>query len=108
MNVRAEIALWQVWRWECRDAERDRYRYYVVHLCQDLWGRWELHCTWGGIGTRRRGEQVIPLGARQEGLPRVRQVHRRRLSRGYRLISGELDRTAPDPSKTLPGGRKLR
>jgi predicted DNA-binding WGR domain protein len=91
MSVRIEIALWQVWRWECRDPERDRYRYYMVHLRQDLWGRWELHRAWGGIRTRRGGEQVTPLGAREEGLPLVRQVHRRRLSRGYQLISGEVD-----------------
>jgi predicted DNA-binding WGR domain protein len=65
MNVRVGIALWRVWRWECHDPERDRYRYYIVHLRQDLWGRWELHRAWGGIGMRRGGEQVTPLDARQ-------------------------------------------
>jgi hypothetical protein len=55
----------------------------------------------------RRGGRVTPLGAREEGLPLVRQVHRR-VSGGYRLISGEMELTAPDTCKALQEGRQRR
>jgi hypothetical protein len=80
---------WQAWRWECKDSKRRRY--YVVHLRQDLWGGWELHKMWGGLGTRLGGGRIVPLTAAHEAASLLTQCHRRRLSHGYRLVDGELD-----------------
>jgi predicted DNA-binding WGR domain protein len=86
-----DLSQWRSWRWECRDSARGHDRYYVIHLQQDLWGDRELYQAWGGLGTRLGQDRGVPLGGPGDALPLVKRCHRRRLSHGYRLVSGNVE-----------------
>ena len=68
-------------RWE----NRSRRRYYEAVVQQDLFGGWEVLRAWGGIGSARGGQLVVPSASEQAGLAELEALDRRRQRRGYAL-----------------------
>ena len=68
-------------RWE----NHCRRRYYEAVIQQDLFGHWEVWRAWGGIGSARGGQLVMPLASEQAGLAELEALDRRRQRRGYAL-----------------------
>jgi hypothetical protein len=71
-------------RWE----NGSRRRYYEAVVQQDLFGGWEVWRTWGGIGSARGGQLVVPSASEQAGLIELQLLARGRQRRGYALASG--------------------
>ena len=72
-------------RLESIDPARNRYRYYLVSVCLNLWG-WVTVCRWGRIGDERpRGVRVLGAGDLDDAELAAAVVVERRLRRGYRV-----------------------
>lgn len=76
---------WSKHRWESDT------RYYEVLLHQDLWHNWIVTRIWGGRNTRLGRFKSDPCASYQDGIKRLRGIHRRRLQRGYAPVLGKLD-----------------
>jgi hypothetical protein len=64
-------------------------RFYIIELCQDLWGNWRLKKTWGSVAKRDLGRSTSTLCPNYEtGVKLYQKAKKRRLSRGYDNISG--------------------
>ncbi len=80
------LSFTSVLRFESRDTERDRDRYYDILWQPSFWGDGALVCVWG-----RRGQpgtvrsQSYP--SRDHALPAVLVLVRRRLQHGYVLVA---------------------
>jgi predicted DNA-binding WGR domain protein len=79
-------------RWE----NRSRRRYYQAVVQQDLFGGWEVWRTWGGLGSSRGGQLVVPSASEQAGLAELQTLATYRRRRGYLLVAGP-DRGASGP-----------
>ena len=62
-------------------------RYYQVDICQDLWGQWVLIQRWGRRGTALGQTRRIPCGSQAEALSLLARLQRRRVQRGYCVVS---------------------
>jgi predicted DNA-binding WGR domain protein len=71
-------------RWE----NHSRRRYYEAVVQQDLFGGWEVWRAWGGIGSARGGQLVVPSASAQAGLAELDALARRRQRRGYAMARG--------------------
>ncbi len=71
-------------RWE----SRSRRRYYEAVVQQDLFGGWEVWRTWGGLGSARGGQLVVPSASEQAGLAELQSLATHRLRRGYLIVAG--------------------
>lgn len=60
-------------------------RYHQAAVQQNLFGDWELMCIWGGIGSARGRQWVVPLGPQAAGAALAR-IDVRRSQRGYRRV----------------------
>ena len=69
-------------RWECADKRR----YYVAVIQRDLFGDIEVWRCWGGIGSRRGGQQVSPANDQVRAISLLHDIGRRRASRGDRSV----------------------
>ncbi len=68
-------------RWE----NHSRRRYYEAVVQQNLFGGWEVWRAWGGIGSARGGQLVVPSASAQAGLAELDALARRRHRRGYAM-----------------------
>ncbi|NJN00807.1 MAG: WGR domain-containing protein [Aquincola sp.] len=71
-------------RWE----NHHQRRFYEAFVQRDLFGGWELWKVWGGLGSARGGQQVLPAGDEQSGLAALAQLCRHRERRGYMQVAG--------------------
>ena len=68
-------------------AERWEYakkgRYYLACVQRNLFGDLEVWRAWGGIGSRRGGQQFDPVSDVDSARVRLAAIDRRRRARGY-------------------------
>ena len=63
-------------------------RFYIIELSQDLWGNWLLKTTWGSAIKQDFGRSISKgFPDYEAGIKLYHQAEKRRLSRGYNLIS---------------------
>jgi predicted DNA-binding WGR domain protein len=79
-------------RWE----NSSRRRYYEAVVQQDLFGGWEVWRTWGGLGSPRGGQLIVPLASEKTGLAELQTLATHRKRRGYLLVAG------PDGGSSRP------
>ena len=61
-------------------------RFYIIELCQDLWGNWLLKKTWGSTAKRDFGRSISTICPDYEtGVKLYHQAKKHRVSRGYDL-----------------------
>ena len=72
-----------MWRW----INPDRFRYYQVHLVQDLLGDWTLIQVWGALHSRRGGMRMSAVVSYEAGLERIARIGKRRRQRGYYALT---------------------
>ena len=65
---------------------REKARYYQVHLVRDLLGDWTLRTVWGGLGSRLGRMRCTGVASYDEGVERVSAIAQRRARRGYRSL----------------------
>jgi predicted DNA-binding WGR domain protein len=70
-------------RWE----SRSRRRYYEAVVQQDRFGGWDVWRTWGGLGSARGGQLVVPSASEQAGLYELQTLATHRQRRGYLLVA---------------------
>ncbi|MBE9169739.1 hypothetical protein IQ238_20160 [Pleurocapsales cyanobacterium LEGE 06147] len=59
-------------------------RFYIIELCQDLWGNWLLKKTWGSSAKRDFGRSISTICPDYEtGVKLYSKAKKRRLLRGY-------------------------
>ena len=85
MNPSYALETWTTLRYERHDALT--HRYYELHLTQDLWGEWQVQRIWGGVDTARGRASVYPLDNTVSAEDALTALQRRRVQRGYQLIS---------------------
>ena len=66
----------------------EKRRYYGVFLQQDLFGDWTLVRNWGSLDNGRGQLHRDTLPDRAAGLRQIAEVHSRRRSHGYHLVTG--------------------
>jgi predicted DNA-binding WGR domain protein len=79
-------------RWETCSRRRD----YEAVVRKDLFGGWEVWRTWGGLGSTRGGQLVVPSASEQACLAELQTLAAHRQRRGYLLVAGP-DRGASRP-----------
>ncbi len=63
-------------------------RFYIIELCQDLWGNWLLKTTWGSAAKRDFGRSISTVCPDYEtGVKLYYKAEKRRLLRGYDILS---------------------
>ena len=63
-------------------------RFYIIELCQDLWGNWLLKKTWGSAAKRDLGRSISTVCPNyQTAVELYYKAEKRRLSRGYDVTS---------------------
>jgi hypothetical protein len=72
---------WKNWHWESEN------RYYRLSLSQNLFAEWIIIKKWGGLRTRIQGTKTIYCESIDEIDNVFIDTHKRRLTRGYELIS---------------------
>lgn len=60
-------------------------RYYRVWVYQDLLNDWVLLRMWGSLDSSLGGEKKELISSHDEGLAKLRDIHKRRTSRHYDL-----------------------
>ncbi|MDJ0692361.1 MAG: hypothetical protein QNJ41_28220 [Xenococcaceae cyanobacterium MO_188.B32] len=69
------------------DWQKDT-RFYIIELCQDLWGNWLLKKTWGSVAKRDFGRSISTICIDYEtGVKLYQKAQMRRLLRGYDIVS---------------------
>ena len=76
-------------RWERHTEENQRY--YFVYLHRDLLGDLILLRAWGGVGKATGQIHKAPVESPEEGLKMIDQIIKKRIQRGYELVSGLAD-----------------
>ncbi len=62
-------------------------RFYIIELCQDLWGNWLLKKTWGSAAKRDLGRSISTVCSDYEsGVELYYKAEKRRLLRGYESV----------------------
>ncbi len=62
-------------------------RFYIIELCQDLWGNWLLKKTWGSAAKRDFGRSISTVCSDYEaGVELYNKAEKRRLLRGYESV----------------------
>ncbi len=85
MNPSYALDTWTTLRYERHDAQTRRY--YEIHLTQDLWGVWQMQRIWGGVDTARGRASVCALDESVSAEDALSALQRRRVQRGYQLVS---------------------
>ena len=62
-------------------------RYYQAAVQQNLFGDWEVMCIWGGIGSARGCQWVVPVD-HQAASAALARIATRRAQRGYQRVDG--------------------
>jgi predicted DNA-binding WGR domain protein len=62
-------------------------RYYQAAVQQNLFGDWEVMCIWGGIGSARGRQWVVPVD-QQAADAELARIAARRAQRGYQRVDG--------------------
>ena len=63
-------------------------RFYIIELCQDLWGNWLLKKTWGSAIKQDFGRSISTVCPDYEtGVKLYYKAEKRRLLRGYDILS---------------------
>ncbi len=84
--MKYELDKWQTLRF-ARDSDG---RYYLASLQQNLFGDWEVECIWGGKTKIAGVASSNPVKGLNEGKDLMGQVTKRRIRRGYRMLSQRL------------------
>ena len=69
-------------KWITRYWKTDR-RYYQAEIMQDLFGVWIIKRTWGGLNSRRGGNDTKHANSYDEALQMLHSTAKRRIARGY-------------------------
>ena len=72
-------------RFESSDPQQNRLRFYDLRWQPTLFGEGALVRSWGRLGQPGRTRVTVYPG-RDDAQPEVRQVLRRRLAHGYRVV----------------------
>ncbi len=70
-------------RLESTDPEKNRARFYVLHISKTLWDTWALIRRWGRIGQEARGIRVDECATEEEALQRAAETVDLRLRHKY-------------------------
>lgn len=70
---------WLTTRWQKGN------RYYVAELMQDLFGAWLVRRTWGSVHSHRGHSITLCADNYEHALKLLRDVEKRRKTRGYTL-----------------------
>lgn len=62
-------------------------RVYSAVLDQDLLGDWTVAQSWAGKESRRGGGKITHVAGFEEGMQLLRQIAKRRVQHGYRIVS---------------------
>ncbi len=65
------------------DPAHNAFRWYTISLQPTLWGTWECWATWGRIGQRSRGRQLLCEGTLDAALHAASHQRHRKERRGY-------------------------
>ncbi|MBW4635823.1 MAG: WGR domain-containing protein [Iphinoe sp. HA4291-MV1] len=76
------ICAWKAWRWQTDS------RFYTAEIVQDLFGDWVVRLGWGGLHNRSGNTSSILAASYLEAQDIVEKIRKRRLQRGYNLMSG--------------------
>lgn len=67
---------------------RKNTRFYVLNLCQNIFGAWIITKTWGSAINKGFGQsQDIQCSDYQQGMKMYQKLEERRLHRGYEKLS---------------------
>ena len=72
---------WQNWHWESET------KYYKLSFVQNLFGEWIIIKKWGSRNTRIHGAKTFYCSSTDEIDEVFAAVHKKRVSRGYALMS---------------------
>jgi len=61
-------------------------RFYKAFLCQDLFGDWIVERNWGSKYSRRAGGKSDFCSSYQEGLEKLKDIHKIRIRHSYKDI----------------------
>lgn len=80
MKNKLDFTQWKEWKWHSAT------RYYNLIFDQDLFGKWTITKIWGGKFTKihRYRKDYCNIYDIEK---LVAQIHRKRVSRGYNLVS---------------------
>lgn len=68
--------------------ESESQRYYEVIISRDFFG-WCLTRSWGRINTSMGKAIHMPCNSFEEGEQKLKNIHKRRLQRGYSMVKQE-------------------
>jgi hypothetical protein len=77
--METDVERWLTYRWQKGN------RYYVAELMQDLFGAWLVRRTWGSIHSHRGHSITIRATDYEHALKLLREIEKRRTTRGYTL-----------------------
>ena len=75
---------------EQQSRDRNRFRFYALDLCQDLFGAWCLLRRWGRIGTRGR-TRIDSDDSEAAAVGAATALSLRKQRRGYALLPEQLE-----------------
>lgn len=78
------------------------FRYYMLHLTQDLFGEWVIVKAWGGINKAGGRILTVPCESRESALLQIEQIKRKRMQRGYEMVLGTENTMQVTPPIPLP------
>jgi len=71
------------WTGQRIDPAHSCYRWYAITIQPTLWATWECWATWGRIGQRARGRQLLCEGSQTDALNAAHKQRRQKERRGY-------------------------
>ena len=81
MKNKLDYSKWQNWSWMSEN------RYFLFSFTQNLFGEWITTKKWGGRHTRIHRSQSELCNDREKAVKTFAEIHKKRISHGYRLIS---------------------
>ena len=75
---------------EQQRRDRNRFRFYALDVCQELFGTWWLWRRWGRIGTNGRARNDS-FGSEAAAVGAATALSLRKQRRGYALLPEQLD-----------------
>jgi len=70
--------------------DRNRFRFYALNVCRDLFGAWCLWRRWGRIGTDGRA-RIDSFGSEAAAVGAATALSARKQRRGYALLPEQLE-----------------
>jgi predicted DNA-binding WGR domain protein len=70
-------------RLESIDPDKNRARYYVLHVSKTLWNTWALARWWGRIDQEARGVRMDECATEEEALQRAAETIDLRMRHKY-------------------------